>query len=150
MGETPDVFAVSGKQAMQAKLRRPFEDKIWKSSGYPELEAFISRIVTSSPSRRQVLRDVRDATSRALRRIEDQIDSSSRTVERKTRVLRDLENEIDHQRDAYGSEVAQQHPPANRTEEHRDEVQAYAGRQECVVGVPECLDHLANINGERE
>ncbi|MFP6866425.1 MAG: dynamin family protein [Roseibacillus sp.] len=104
MGETPDVFAVSGKQAMQAKLRRPFEDKIWKSSGYPELEAFISRIVTNSPSRRQVLRDVRDATSRALRRIEDQIDSSSRTVERKMRVLRDLENETDHQRDAYGSE----------------------------------------------
>jgi len=104
MGEAPDVFAVSGKMAMEAKLRQPFEGRIWKKSGYPELEAFISRIVTNSPSRRQVLREVRDVTSKVLRRIEDEIDSSSDSLARKTRVVRDLELEIDHHRDAYGSE----------------------------------------------
>lgn len=104
LGESPEVFAVSGKQALQAKLRAPFERKGWRESGYPELEAFISRIVAGSPVRRQILRDVRDATSSALRRIEDHIDTCSSDVERKIRVLRDLETEIDHQRTAYGSE----------------------------------------------
>lgn len=104
LGASPDVFAVSGKMAWQAKLRQPFENRIWRESGYPELEAFISRIVTNSPSRRQVLREVRDATSSALRRIEDEIDAISSNLDRKLRVLRDLETEIDRGRDAYGSD----------------------------------------------
>ncbi|NIP97930.1 MAG: hypothetical protein GWO24_32675 [Akkermansiaceae bacterium] len=102
LGEVPDVFAVSGKLAMEAKGRRPFQDKLWKDSGYPELEAFISQVVTNSPLRREVLRDVRDATGRALRRIEEQIDSSSALVERKARMLRDLETEVDRYRDTHG------------------------------------------------
>lgn len=107
LGESHDVFAVSGKLAMQAKERRPFESKLWKASGYPELEAFISKIVTSSPARRQVLRDVRDAASGALRRIEKELDAETDAANRKARVLRDLENEIDHRRDAYGEEFAE-------------------------------------------
>lgn len=104
LGESHDVFAVSGKLAMQAKGRRPFESKLWKASGYPELEEFISRIVTNSPARRQVLRDVREVTSGALRRIEKELDAATAAADRKARVLRDLENEIDHRRDAYGEE----------------------------------------------
>lgn len=104
LGGAPDVFAVSGKQATLAKARKPFVDKLWRESGYPKLEEFISKIVTSSPSRRQVLRDVRDATSAALRRIESKLDTASGEIDRKERVLRDLETEIDHSRDAYGGE----------------------------------------------
>lgn len=104
LGGAPDVFAVSGKQATIAKNRKPFEDKLWRESGYPKLEEFISKVVTSSPTRRQVLRDVRDATSAALRRIESQLDAASGEIDRKNRVLRDLETEIDHGRDAYGGE----------------------------------------------
>ena len=103
-GEQPDVFAVSGKIAMEAKARKPFQDKLWKASGYPELEAFISKIVTSSPGRRQVLMDVRDAAGLAMRKIEDRLELSTEAVDRKSGVLRDLETEVDRHRDAYGAE----------------------------------------------
>ncbi|MDA1006841.1 MAG: dynamin family protein, partial [Verrucomicrobia bacterium] len=81
LGEEPEVFAVSGRMAMQAKGQEPFEERLWRESGYPALEDFISKVVTESPGRRQVLRNVRDAASEALEGIETQIEGRSKEVE---------------------------------------------------------------------
>ena len=105
LGEKPQVFAVSGLMALEAKRRQPFEERAWRGSGYPDLEAFISHVVTNSPGRRQVLRDVRDATSGALRRIEEQIEDRTRLVGIHESFLRDLDAEVDQLRDDYSQET---------------------------------------------
>ena len=101
LGEKPQVFAVSGRMALEAKRRQPFEERGWRASGYPQLEEFISSVVTNSPGRRQVLRDVRDATAGALRRIEEQIEERTRLVVMHEAFLRELDGEVDHLRDEY-------------------------------------------------
>ncbi|NNC87793.1 MAG: hypothetical protein HKN82_04945 [Akkermansiaceae bacterium] len=103
LGEKPDVFAVSGRQALRSKQREPFEERAWRESGYPALEDFISKVVTESPGRRQVLQDVRDATSSALRRIETKIESQSGVVKKKDAVLRELEASANEKRDEFGN-----------------------------------------------
>ena len=105
LGEKPQVFAVSGRMALAAKRREPFEERGWKESGYPQLEAFISSVVTNSPGRRKVLRDVRDATSSGLRKIEEGIEGKTRLLGQHESFLRDLESEIDQLRDDYGQET---------------------------------------------
>lgn len=105
LGEKPQVFAVSGRMALEAKRREPFEERGWRESGYPLLEEFISNVVTNSPGRRQVLRDVRDATSGALRRIEEQIEDRTRLVGIHESFLKDLDGEVDHLRDDYCQET---------------------------------------------
>ena len=67
MGKEPDIFAVSGRAAMEAKKQEPFEQRIWRESGYPALEDFISKVVTESPGRRKLLKDVHDALVVALK-----------------------------------------------------------------------------------
>lgn len=102
MGAEPDVFAVSGRMAMEAKSGEPFEERKWRESGYPELEDFISKIVTDSPGRRKMLKDVRDAASEALRGIEDRMEEQTKTVEGQAVFLKELDGEVDRLREEYG------------------------------------------------
>lgn len=102
LGEEPELFVVSGLEALEAKRREPFEDRAWRQSGYPQLEDYISKVVTDSPARRRVLLDVRDATSKALRTIEDEMDSQAGRVKRRDAVVRQLEAEAGKRRDNYG------------------------------------------------
>jgi small GTP-binding protein len=101
LGAEPDVFAVSGKMAMEAKAREPFEERGWRESGYPALEDFISKVVTESPGRQQVLKEVRDAASEALVAIEDQIERRTKTVDEQGEFLRELDAEVDALREEY-------------------------------------------------
>jgi len=107
MVKAPQVYPVSGKAALEAKRRQPFAEREWEESGYPELEQFISRSVNTSPGRRQILRDVRDMTSDALRKIEDHMEACASGVERKAMYLKKVEGEADDAREKYDDEVVQ-------------------------------------------
>jgi GTPase SAR1 family protein len=98
-GARPEVFPVSGKMAMEAKKAQPFSANLWRKSGYPALEAFISKRVAENPERRRVLQDVRDSTQVALRRIEGKIETRTATLDNDQRFLRELENEVDGRRE---------------------------------------------------
>jgi len=98
-GARPQVFPVSGKIAMEAKKARPFSDNLWRKSGYPALEGFISKRVSGNPQRRRVLQEVRDSTQAALRRIEEKIEARTATLDQDQRFLRELENEVDVRRE---------------------------------------------------
>jgi len=102
LGDEPEVFAVSGRMAIQAKGQEPFEERLWRESGYPALEDFISKMVTESPGRRQVLRNVRDAASEALEGIETQIEGRSKEVEGQGDFLKGLDGEVDALREKFG------------------------------------------------
>lgn len=104
LGEEPEVFAVSGKMAMEAKQREPFEERGWRQSGFPALEDYISGVVTGSPGRKQVLRDVRDAALNALGGIEDRIEERARDLEEQVSFLRALDEEVEALRDNYGGD----------------------------------------------
>ncbi len=98
-GARPEVFPVSGRMAMEAKKAHPFSSNLWKKSGYPALEAFISKRVSENPARRRVLQDVRDSTQVALRKIEEKIEARTATLDNDQRFLRELENEVDGRRE---------------------------------------------------
>jgi len=102
LGAAPEVFAVSGKLAVEAKKRAPFESRRWEESGYPHLERFVSRIVTESPGRRKVLCEIREAATHGLREIENALEAQAELVRTQGSLLRELEGEIDRQCDRYG------------------------------------------------
>ena len=120
--KVPEVYPVSGKQALDAKQRQPFAEAEWEGSGYPELEKFISRSVNTSPERRQVLRDVRDMVSDALGKIENHMESRASGVERKAMYLKKVEGEADDVRERYDDEVVQRF--ASYGETFMDEAEA--------------------------
>ena len=95
IGVHPDVFPVSGKMASNAKHTLPFSDNLWRKSGFPALENFISKRVSENPGRRQVLCEVRDSTQVALRRIEKKIEEDTIQLDRDQSFLRELETEVD-------------------------------------------------------
>ena len=101
MGKEPDIFAVSGRAAMEAKKQEPFEQRIWRESGYPALEDFISKVVTESPGRRKLLKDVHDASVVALRGIEDQIEERTKAVDLQGDFLKKIDVEVDALREGY-------------------------------------------------
>ena len=98
-GVRPEVFPVSGRMAMEAKRAQPFSSKLWEKSGYPALEAFISKRVSENPDRKRVLQNVRDSTQVALRRIEEKIEKQTARLDSDQRFLRELENEVDGRRE---------------------------------------------------
>lgn len=101
IGEAPEVFPVSGLQSFEAKRTEPFRNRLWQESGYPALEEFVSRIVSRSPSRRKVLRAIRNEATATLRRIEDRMEIRRRTLDSDQGFLRDIENEVDHARERH-------------------------------------------------
>ena len=98
-GARPEIFPVSGKMAIEAKKDQPFSENIWKKSGYPALEAYISTRVSENQERRHVLQEVRDSTQVSLRKIEEKIEDRTATRDSDQRFLRELENEVDVRRE---------------------------------------------------
>ena len=98
-GFRPDVFPVSGKMAMEAKNAAPFSSDLWRKSGYPALESFISERVAVNPQRQRILDDVRSSTQKALRSIEGGIEKKTSELDADQRFLRELETEVDARRE---------------------------------------------------
>ncbi|MGB2090639.1 MAG: dynamin family protein [Akkermansiaceae bacterium] len=106
IGRTLPIYPVSGKLAMQAKLEKPFSDSLWRESGYPSLEEYISEVVSKSPARREVLGQVRDAVGEVLRSVEDMIELRTRVLDENERFLNELENEINTSRERQSADVS--------------------------------------------
>ena len=106
IGRALPIYPVSGKLAMQAKSESPFSDSLWRESGYPSLEKYISEVVTSSSARREVLGEVRDAAGRVLTSAEDMIERRTRLLEENEGFLNDLEKEIDANREKQSAGVS--------------------------------------------
>ena len=99
IGVVPQIFAVSGKTAFEAKLAGAFGEKDYEKSGFPPLEEFISRRVCDSPERRTALQTWRNNASAALRKIEDRIEDQTRALGEQNSFLESLEDEIDAMRE---------------------------------------------------
>ena len=95
----PQIFAVSGKMAFEAKRAGAFAESNYKKSGFPALEEFISRRVCDSPERRAALQTWRNNASTALRKIEDRIEEQTRVLNDQNHFLASLEDEIDAMRE---------------------------------------------------
>ena len=106
IGRTLPIYPVSGKLALQAKKESPFGDSLWRESGYPALEKYISDVVANSPSRREILGHVRDAAGDVLRSIEDMIELRTRLLEGNEGFLREIEGEMDKERETQSSDFA--------------------------------------------
>jgi predicted GTPase len=99
IGIVPQIFAVSGKLAMEAKRAEAFSGRDFERSGFPALEEFISRRVCDSPERRAALHTWKNNASAALRRIEDRIEDKTRILNDQNHFLASLEDEIDAMRE---------------------------------------------------
>ncbi len=99
IGVVPQIFAVSGKTAFEAKRAGAFGEKDYEKSGFPPLEELISRRVCDSPERRTALQTWRNNASAALRKIEDRIEDQARTLGEQNSFLESLEDEIDAMRE---------------------------------------------------
>jgi hypothetical protein len=106
IGRALPIYPVSGKLAIQAKSEMPFSESLWRESGYPSLEKYISEVVTSSPNRRQVLGDVRDAAGKVLTSVEDMIERRTRLLDENEGFLNHLEKEIDSNREKQSAGVS--------------------------------------------
>ncbi len=101
IGRVPSIFAVSGKMAYEAKRSTPFSPAKMEKSGYPALEAFISRRVCEAPERRKLLETWRAQAAGALHTVEDRIEEQTRGLNEQGRFLEDIEGEIDGLRERF-------------------------------------------------
>ena len=101
LGRAPPIFAVSAKTALEAKRAIPFKDTIFKKSGYPELESFISMAVCESPARRRLLETWRSQAANVLRTVDDHIENITYTLSHQGRFLDTIEREIDDIRERF-------------------------------------------------
>ena len=97
IGIVPPIFAVSAKNALEAK--RAGVSRTLEESGFPALEDFISRHVCDSSERRAALISLRSHASTDLRKIEDRIEEKTRTLGEQNHFLSSLEDEIDAMRE---------------------------------------------------
>lgn len=101
IGRMPPMFAVSAKNAFEAKRARPFRRDSLNKTGFPELEDHISYTVCGSPERRKLLEEWRAQTSTAMHLVEDHIDDQSRALNGQGRFLEEIEREIDAMRERF-------------------------------------------------
>ena len=101
IGRVPPIFAVSGKQAYEAKRATPFARDKLKASGCGLLEDFISKTVCQSPARRNALETWRAQAASALRTVEDRIEDQTRGINSQSRFLEQVEREIDRIREQF-------------------------------------------------
>jgi hypothetical protein len=101
IGRTPPIFAVSGKNAYEAKRATPFNRALYQSSGFPELENHISQTVCESSGRRNGLHVWRRQAASALVIIEDHIENLSHALKTQSRFLDTTEREIDGIRERF-------------------------------------------------
>ncbi|RYD29698.1 MAG: hypothetical protein EOP87_17870 [Verrucomicrobiaceae bacterium] len=110
IGNVPPIFAVSGKLACEAKKATPFSRGQLEKSGFPALEAFISRQVCGSPERRALLETWRSQAASALRTVEDRIEGQTRTLDDQDRFLHQIEREIDTMRERFVTRLSRHLP----------------------------------------
>ena len=101
IGHVPPIFAVSGKNAYAAKSITPHAAELFRQSGYPELESFISQQICESPARDAILDDWRRHAAAALRTVEDRFENQSHTLGNHSRFLDTIEREIDGIREQF-------------------------------------------------
>lgn len=101
IGRVPPIFAVSGKNAYEAKRATPFAGNKLKDSGYPALEDFISKSVCQSPARRAALETWRSQASASLRAVEDRIEQQTRAINSQNRFMDEVGHEIDNIRETF-------------------------------------------------
>ncbi|GAA5117963.1 dynamin family protein [Luteolibacter yonseiensis] len=101
IGRTPPIFAVSAKNACEAKRATPFARAQFQKSGFPELENHISRKICESPARKSVLHSWRGQAASALHAVEDHIDNLSHSLKTQGRFLDTTEREIDDIRERF-------------------------------------------------
>jgi hypothetical protein len=94
LGHLPPIFPVSAKLAREAKLQRPVDATMLRSSGFAALEEFIGREVCQSPERRRGLEALRGQAASLLRLVEDRIEEQGRDLRAHTRFVSDVEHEI--------------------------------------------------------
>lgn len=94
IGHSLPIFAVSGKTAWEAKCATPFARERYKTSGYPELESFISTQICLSPPRRHALDTWRSQAASALSAVEDHVERQTHTLQTQGRFLDTIEREI--------------------------------------------------------
>ncbi|MFK7849561.1 MAG: dynamin family protein [Akkermansiaceae bacterium] len=99
IGLAPQMFAVSGKLASEAKRAGSFGKKNYLRSGFADLEEFISRRVCDSPERRAALQTWRGQAGIALRMIEDRMEEQTQNLDQQNAFLVSLEGEIDLMRE---------------------------------------------------
>lgn len=101
IGRVPPIFAVSGKLACEAKRTTPVAAELLKTSGYPELENFISRQVCQSPQRKIAIENWRSQAAAALRAVEDHVENQNRAINSHGHLLDTIEREIDDIRERF-------------------------------------------------
>ena len=99
IGIVPPIFAVSAKNALEAKRAGACASRALEESGFPALENFISRHVCDSSERRAALNSCRSHASTDLRKIEDRIEEKTRILGEQNHFLSSLEDEIDAMRE---------------------------------------------------
>lgn len=98
LGRVLPAFAVSGKNACEARRDDPQAAARWKASGFGALEDFISSAVCQSPARRALLETWRGHAAAALRLVEDHIDNQNRGINGHGHFIDGIEREIDEMR----------------------------------------------------
>lgn len=106
-GQTPPIFPVSAKWAIEAKAAGPSANRLLRKSGFPALESFISSRVNQNPVRRRDLKRIQEATEAALHTIEDRIEERTDTLDSDQRFLAELENEVDVRREGQAKALAE-------------------------------------------
>jgi hypothetical protein len=99
IGVTPRVFPVAGRDGLAGKLAGDRAAVV--RSGLGALEEFIEREVCESPGRLAELREMRELLAGLLRRIEDRMEDQVRLGEDHGAFLRQLEAEVDHEREKH-------------------------------------------------
>lgn len=107
LGIVPQIFAVSGKMALEAKRAGAFAEREFTRSGFPALQEYISRRVCDSPERRAALHTWNNNASAALRKIEDGIETQTRVLNDQNHFLASLEDEIDAMRERLVGRLSQ-------------------------------------------
>ncbi|MCX6876425.1 MAG: dynamin family protein [Verrucomicrobia bacterium] len=101
IGQVLPMFAVSGKLACEAKYAAPGGARQLAASAYPALEEYISRRISSTPSRKMMLDGWRGQAAAALRSVEDQIEIQTRDLHFQGTLLEEIEREIDGMREQF-------------------------------------------------
>lgn len=102
LGMVPPVVAVAAQASRAGGLGA------WQRSGMAELQAQVEALVCESAEAHGGLREARRLAAAMLRRIEDRMDDQVRQAEDHAAFLRQLEAEVDHEREKHIRKLARQ------------------------------------------
>lgn len=102
LGRELPIFNISAEAAFQAKYG-PFPPlpAIWKQSDFAKLEAFLDRLICEGTANRELLEDAHRQCFLLLRKVEDQLDTQNRGVDREHHFLEHVERGIDQLRESF-------------------------------------------------